>query len=272
MAEEVTQETTNTAAAPATEAAPAPEATQAVDLDGLSEFTFQGEKYNPERLHQIFGEYKTYSQQMKEYEKNKQFEDNLEIDLDNVLNDPRLADKFKATYPKKYHAILDKFLATRGQAQAQTPNTAQTTQPSLPKEFMSEFEQMKERLRFHEERAYQAEVQSASAKLDAMLPPLFKKYELANEDQVYTRAEALLQAGQKLTEKTWERLVRESHEAIQKKADQHYSAKLKTQIEKGQRGADVGPGGATPGQAPVKRRTFDEARDAMLAHVRGERG
>jgi hypothetical protein len=255
------------AAAPATEAAPAPEANQGVDLDGLSEFTFQGEKYNPERLHQMFSEHKTYSQQVQEYQKNKQFEDNLEIDLENVLQDPRLADKFKATYPKRYHTILDKFLQANGRAQAQgTPAQAQPS--ALPKEFMSEFEQMKDRLRFHEDRAYQAEVQSASAKLDAMLPPLFKKYEMANEDQVYTRAEALLQQGQKLTEKTWERLVRESHDAMQKKADQVYGAKLKTQIEKGQRGADVGPGGATPGQAPVKPRTFDEAREAMLASLR----
>lgn len=259
MLPEVSQET---AAAPAV-SADAPQAPQITDLDGLSEFTFQGEKYNPDRLHQIFGEWKSNSEKMTEYQKEIQFTDNLQIDLDNVLTDPRLADKFKATYPKKYHAILDRYLQSNGQAPAQS----QPAQSSLPKEFMSEFNQMKERLTFHEQRAMDAEVMSASAKLDAVLPPLFKKFEMANEDQVYMRAEALLQGGQKLSDKTWERLVRESHEAMQKKADQVYSAKLKTQLEQGKRGQDVGAGGATPGAAPKKARNFDEAREAMLQHV-----
>ncbi len=253
--------------APAAEAAPAPETTPVTDLDGLSEFTFQGEKYNPERLHQVFGEHKTWSEKIKDYEKESEYSNNLQIDLDNVLNDPRLADKFKATYPKKYHAILDRYLSTNGQA----PAPATTAQPTLPKEFLNEFGQVKDRLKFFEQRAYEAEVASANAKLDSVLPPLFKKFEMANEDQVYARAEGILQSGQKLTEKTWERLVRESHEAMQKKADQVYGAKLKSQLEKGQRGADVGAGGATPGQAPVKIRTFDEAREAAIAALTSQR-
>ncbi len=255
----------NTAVAPQEGAAP--EANQLVELDGLSEFTFQGEKYNPDKLHQVFGEWKSNSQKIKEYEKEAEYSNNLQVDLDNVLQDPRLADKFKAMYPKKYHAILDRYLATNGQAPAQ----AQTAQnPALPKEFLNEFGQVKERLKFFEERAYQAEVASANAKLDAVLPPLFKKFEMANEDQVYSRAEAILQGGQKLTDKTWERLVRESHETMQKKADQVYAAKIKAQTDKGNRGADVGPGGATPGQAPVKPRTFKEAQEAMLASLRAK--
>ncbi len=253
----------NNTAAPADSAA-APEAPQSTDLDGLSEFTFQGEKYNPERLGQIFGEWKTHGEKLKEYEKEIQFANNLQTDLDNVLGDPRLAEKFKSIYPQKYHAILDRYMRANAQPQAQS----QPAQPSLPKEFLGEFDQVKNRLQFFEERAYQAEVATANAKLDAVLPPLFKKFEMANEDQVYARAEAFLQGGQKLTDKTWERLVRESHEAMQKKADQVYGAKLKSQLEKGQRGADVGPGGATPGQAPVKPRTFAEAQEAMLASLR----
>lgn len=261
---EVSQETTTPAAG--AETATAPEAPQAVDLDGLSEFTFQGEKYSPDKLHKIFGEWKSHSEKLSEYEKEVQFANNLQIDLDNVLNDPRLADKFKATYPKKYHAILDRYLMSNGQAPAQS-QTAQGPTPSLPKEFMSEFNQMKDRLNFHEQRAFEAEVQAANAKIDAMMPELLKKYDMAVEDQVYMRAEALLQQGQKLTEKTWERLCRESHEAMSKKADQVYGAKLKAQLEKGQRGQDVGPGGATPGSAPRKARNFDEAQEEMLKHV-----
>jgi len=136
---------TPAAAAPAAETpAAAPQVSEVLDLDGVSKFKFQGEERNPEWLHKISQEHQTYSQKMQEYEKEIQYANNLQIDLDNVLNDPRLADKFKATYPKKYHAILDRYLATNGQAPAPSTNA----QPSLPKEFMSEFNQMKERLTF----------------------------------------------------------------------------------------------------------------------------
>ncbi len=250
--------------------APAPVTTPSMtELDGLSEFSFQGEKYTPDQLHKMFTEHKTYSSQADEYKKEKEYSDNLQIDLDNVLADPRLAEKFKATYPKKYHAVLDGYLKTNGQAPAQS-NTAQS--PTLPKEFLNEFGQVKERLKFFEQRAYDAEVASANAKLDAIVPPLMKKFPMAIEDQVYTRAENILQSGQKLTEKTWERLVRESHESAQKRADQFYGLKMKSQLEKGQRGADVGPGGASPGQAPVKPKTFAEAQAAMMEYVRQQKG
>jgi hypothetical protein len=262
--EEVQATQTNPAAeAVSTEA---PEATQqsasTTDIDGLSEFTFQGEKYTPEQLHKILTEARTYGEQAKSYQEEKKYLDNLDADLENVLQDPRLADRFKQVYPNKFHGVLDKLLRDQRQGDAR-PNA----QSSLPKEFLNEFGQLKERLKFHEERAYQAEVQAAGAKLDSMLPPLFQKFPMAIEDQVYARAESILASGQKLTEKTWERLVRESHDVAQKKADQFYGSKLKSQLDKGQRGRDVGPGGATPGSTPNKPRTFDEAREAMLRHV-----
>ncbi len=240
----------------------APEVASALtELDGLSEFTFQGEKLTPDQLHKMFTEHKTYSEQAKTYSQNEKFDKNLETDLDNVLQDPRLAERFKQVYPQKYHGIVDRLL--RDQRQAANPPTAQT---ALPKEFVNEFGQVKERLKFFEERAHQAEVQAASAKLDSLLPPIFKKYPMAIEDQVYSRAEGVLSSGQKLTDKTWERLARESHESAQKRADQFYGEKLKTQLDKGRQGRDVGPGGSTPGQAP-KPKTFAQAQEEMLAYV-----
>jgi len=257
------------AAAAPTEQAQAPEAAPSLtELDGLSEFTFQGEKYTPEQLHKMFTEHKTYAEQADKFKKEEEYSNNLQIDLDNVLADPRLAEKFKATYPKKYHAILDRYLATNGQAAAQS-QPAQNAQ--LPREFQNEFSQVKERLQMFEQRAFQAEVESANAKIDAIVPKLQEKFPMAIEDQVYSRAEQVIQSGQKLTDKTWERLFRESHEQFQKRADRVYGAKMKSQIEKGQRGQDVGPGGATPGQAPVKPRTFAEAQEAMIASLRGQK-
>ena len=250
-------------------AAPAPEATPSLtELDGLSEFTFQGQKFTPDQLHKIFGEHKSFSEQSSEYKKEKEYSDNLQIDLDNVLSDPRLADKFKATYPKKYHAILDRYLSSNGQSTAQS-NTAQNSQ--MPKEFLNEFGQVKERLQMFEQRAFDAEVASAGAKIDAILPKLLDTYPMADDKSVFAAAERVIQTGQKLTDKTWERLVRENHETNQKRADRVYGAKMKTQLEKGQRGQDIGSGGATPGQAPKRPRTFDEAREAALESLKSQR-
>ena len=241
---------------------------QITDLDGLSEFNFQGTKYTPEQFHKIFTEHKTYAEQVQEYKREKEFSDNLQIDLDNVLADPRLADKFKATYPKKYHAVLDRYLQSNGQAPAQS-QPAQT--PSLPKEFLNEFNQVKAEVMFQRQRAFESEVATANAQIEKIVPPLLDKYPMAVEDQVYGKAEAIVNSGQKLTEKTWERLVRESHDAMQKRADRVYGEKLNAQLEKGQRGSDIGSGGAVPGQAPKRPRTFDEAREMALESLKSQR-
>lgn len=265
-------ENQTTQAAPAAEPqAQAPENSQpqVTELDGLSEWKWQGKKFTNDDFHKILTEHETYSKTSKEFETEKRFYDNLEADLLLVLEKPQLAQSFKSTYPQKFHSYLDMVLKDAGQAKAQT-DPAQNTS-NLPKEFMTEFEQMKERLSWHEKRAYEAEVQANTAKLDAMLPPLFKKFEMANEEQVYAKAEALLNANQKLTEKTWERLIRESHEQMQKKFDRFQSAKIKEQTEKGQRGADGGPGGAAPGQAP-KRKSWEDATQEMIAAMGGKAG
>jgi hypothetical protein len=250
------------AAAPDTAVADTPSITE---LDGLSEFSYQGQKYTPDALHKIMNEHKTYSEQVKNFSDDKKYFDNLDSDLEHVLNDPSLAQKFKTVYPPKFHSYVDKILRDKGQA----PAPANNAPPALPKEFLNKFGAMEQRLNFFEKRAFDAEVQSANAKLEALMPPLLTKFPLANEDQVYTRAESILNSGQKLTDKTWERLVRESHESQQKRSDQYYSAKAKSQIEKGQRAQDTGPGGGTPGQSPRKPRTFDEAREQMLASLKG---
>lgn len=264
MAEEQVIETTPAAAPEATPAAAAPQTT---DIDGLSKFSFQGSEYTPDQLHKMFSEHKTYGQQIKTYEQDKQFVDNLAADIENVLERPDLAPRFKSIYPQKYHAILDRYMTSQGRQSA----PPQQNQSSLPKEFLNEFGQVKEKLNAFEQRAFTAEVEAANAKLDATLPPLFKKFPMAIEDQVYAKAEGLLQSGQKLTEKTWERLVRESHDSATKRADLVYGAKLKAQLEKGEKGKDTASGGGLPGKAPVKPRTFAEAQEAMIASLQRQK-
>ncbi len=236
-----------------------------VDLDGLSSFKFQGQDFTPDKLSEIYRGYQTLSEQREQTAKEQQFVDNLSADIANVVEGRASAQAFKSTYPAKFHALLDQY--TKAYAKEQTQPNATSSEFKLPREFQEKIDKMEDRLKFYDQRAYQSEVQAAQAKLEAVLPPLYKKYPMAIEDQVLARGEAMLNAGQQLTDKAWERLVRESHESVTKRADGFYSEKLKAQIEAGQKGKDTAAGGSTPGQAPVRSRNFDDAREAMLKHV-----
>ncbi len=235
-------------------------APQVANLDSLSEFEFQGAKYTPDRFHQILNEHKQFSETAKQRAEREEFDEHFIIDRERLLKDPSLADQFRQKYPKEYHYILD-FLPKDQRQVAAQPNVAQT---SLPPELVREIEELKAWKAHQEHRTHQAEVQNATAQIDKITGPLFEKYPMADDEAVFAKADAMLSNKMQLNDKTWERLVRESHEKAQKKWDQHQGATLKQQLDKGRRAADVGPGGATPGQAPKGPQTLNDAREAML--------
>ena len=195
---EVNKESLEQAAIAASQeqAAPAPETPQTpslTELDALSEFTFQGEKYTPDQLHKMLSEYKGYSEKAQNFAKEEEYLKNLDTDIENVLADPRLAEKFKQIYPKKYHAILDRLLSSNRQPETQSQAAqTNTNQPQVPKELLGKLSHIEERLGFYENRAFEAEVAAANAKIEAIMPPLLEKYPLASEEQVYARAEMVL--------------------------------------------------------------------------------
>ncbi len=209
---------------------------QVTSLDSLPEFEFKGQKLTPDRLQEVLTGFESANHKVKTYESEKTYWDNLRTDLQNVRLDPRLAEKFKATYPDKFHSyleVLDLPDQTHG----------------MPKEFMNEF----------------GELRNGYAKM--LLPKLYEKYPLSSENEILARADSLLSQGAKLNDAQWEKIAKESHEAMKKKSDAFYKKELKTQIEKGEAGKDVPPGGPPPGKAPVKPRTFKEAEEAMIKHM-----
>lgn len=232
---------------------------QITSLDSLSEFEFQGQKLTPDQLQEVFQGYKTLSEKQKAIASEDRFWSNLDTDLESVVQDPQLADKFKSIYPEKFHRILDRALK---QAHPQLQNT----QSQLPKEVLSKLSKVDSL----EAMIHSQAVEAANAKLDAMLPKLYEKYPLANNDQVLAKAEAMLSQGYKLNDAAWERLVKESHEGVDKVASGYYKKQLQAQVEKGQAGRDAGPGGAVPGKAPARPRTFAEAEAAVRAHLKGQ--
>lgn len=244
-------------------------APQVVDLDGVSRFSFQGQEYTPDQWSKLFSEHKQYSRQFESQSKESIYWNNLAIDLKNVRRDPKLAEVFRNRYPDKFHAYLDAILDEQPQSQ-QAPANGVTS--AIPREFLDRFGQLEHGYKGLQERLHQADVKASRAELDQTLNPLFDKFPLANEDQVLTRAEAMFSQNAensdfKITAKTWERMVRESHETFEKKSSGYHAAKAKQQLEKGKEGRDTAAGGVTPGQAPVKPRTMEEAREAMIASL-----
>ena len=236
-------------------AAPAP----VTNLDSLSEFEFQGEKYTPDRLQEMFTGYRTLNQEKQGYQEKQKYWDNLSNDLKSVKSDPSLAAKFREIYPKEFHAYLEMIGAQETQ-QAQ----------GIPKEFLNEFGQLKNGFNSMREQLQQLAVDKANAQLDAILPRVFEKFPLAVEDAVLARAEAFISNGGKMTDHVWERLAKESHEVVKRKTDSHYKKELQTQLEAGNKSADTGPGGAPPGKAPPKLRTFEDAQKAYMAHLKSQ--
>jgi hypothetical protein len=224
-------------------------------LDGLSEFEFQGERLTPERLQEVFNGYRSLSEKQKQYESEGRYQANLEADLENVLENPALAEKFKQVYPAKYHGIVDRLMAKLN---------PQGQGPQLPKEITSRLSKLDQL----EQRLEAMALESANAKLDATLPRLQEKFPLMNEDQVLAKAEIFLAQGGKLTDQAWERLAKESHEKMYKASQAYFKKQLEAQKEKGMKASDVGPGGAPAGKAPVRPKNFDEAREAMLKELR----
>lgn len=234
------------------------------DLDSYKEFKFQGNNYTPESLSGIFNEHKQLSEQVKNYGDYDSYLKNVAIDIETVLKDPSLADKFKETYPKAFHGLLDRFLSQNRQ-DASTENP----QSGLPKEFLEKFSALESKVGRYERLTHQAEVARYDAYLKATVDPIFSKYEFADSDAVYAKADSLVNSGYKMTESAWERLIKENHLANQTRFEKAHQAKLKVQLENGKKGADTGPGGSAPGQAPAKPRSWAEADAAALKHFGG---
>lgn len=229
---------------------------QVTNIDSLSEFEFQGERLTPGRLQEMFQGYRTLNEKQRQFESEDRYASNLSIDLKSVMDNPALADKFKSTYPQKYHSILDEMMSRLN---------PQSQQSQLPKDVVSRLSKVDSL----EQRLEAMAIESANAKIDAIMPKLMDKYPLAVEEQIYNKAEAFLSQGGKMTDATWERFAKESHEGLKKKTDGYYKTQMNNQMSKGNMAKDIGPGGTPAGKSPPKM-SFDGARDAMLAELKAK--
>lgn len=252
---------------PASTESPAASTPQSTDIDSLSEFSFQGQKYTPQALAKLLGEHQKYSQSMPEAEKYREFAENLEIDIEKVVRNPALADQFKQMYPKQFHAVLDKMLGTTRPAASQ-----ENAQANMPSEITSKLHALESELAGFKQEKYQAQVAQQEAYLQKVVDPLFEKYPYAKprevQNAVFAQAQSMVEQGYKMTDAAWDRLVKETHLAIKKQSDELRAIEIKKQTEVGAKGADTGAGGSPPGQAPARARSFREAEMEALRQIK----
>jgi hypothetical protein len=244
-----------------------------VDIDGLDKFVWQGKEYTPEELQKAVLFQKDYTKKSQAIAEERKFADNLSADLENVRRSPQLAERFKELYPEKYHAVVDMVVNSVAKTKESEQVRPKEDEGSLPDSLLEKLNSMENKLKEYEQKSYEERVQAEGAKLDAKFSTLSEKYPLADEDAVNNHALRIVEANRDnpdfvMTDAHWDKLFRLDHDARGKKYSEYEKSRIKDQVSKGKRAADVGPGGLAPGRER-KKMTFDDATEQMIQDLGG---
>lgn len=243
-----------------------------IDLDQVEKFKYKGEDWDRDRLEKSImmqqdytRKTQSFAKQRQEFQKDQKFHENLAIDIRHVLRDPSLLDKFKSTYPEKFHRYLEYYQDLMDNSPK--PQTAQ--KQSADPQLLSRLEQVESRFR-------DQEVAAASVQIDGIFKKFSEKYPYADENAVTSKAMTLLENIQqedpnaKISDRQWDLLFKNDNERIQKIAETRHKAEVQKQLKSNRVAKDTASGGGTPGQAPVKR-TFKEATEDAIRDLRNAR-
>ena len=238
---------------------------QQVELDKLEKFMFEGKEWSPKDLREAMMRQADYTRKTQELSKDRQFieekkfVDNLQYDLSEVRNNPHLAEKFRQTYPEKYHAYLDFVL----QKEMQQSSQQQQPQVQLPKEIMDRLSKVDQ----IEKQLFEKEVEATTAQLDSMYATMQSKYPMADEKTVTAMARSVLDAGTKLTPEVWERIFKEDHSYHEGRYKKVYSSQVNQQKQANRVAKDV-PTGGQAAMSSAKKMSFDEVTKDIMSKVR----
>jgi hypothetical protein len=256
------------------------------DLTKANKFLWEGKEMTPEELRKAMLRQQDYTKKtqahaeerrkfeeerrsfIQQQEEKQKFDSNLDADIQNVLKNPTLADKFKEIYPESYHRFLDQAL-NKTFGDQNDPKRNESILEQRLKTIENNFQQQNmERAR----QAFETEVSKNSEILESSIQRLSNKYPLADEDSVLARSEHMA-AGIKKDEnfndnffKTMEKLYAENHKFHESRYREIYKEKVEKQKQKNSQGRDIGRGGATPGTAPQKMKLKD-VKNHILANL-----
>jgi len=238
-----------------------------IELEALEKFKWNGRELTPEELDKAAMMQSDYTKKTQALAEERKFIDNLSVDIENVKNNPQLADQFRQIYPEKFHPLVDLALNT-GSEEASDDLDDVDVESKTVKSLLSEIKELRNKIDGYDKRFRDENVQAAEVKIDAVFDKFGSRYELADEDAVINKAYRLIEDNREnphfeLTDARWEKLFKADHEARYEKLMSYEKARLEEQAKKGKEAADGGPGGTAPGR-PRKRLNLDEAEQAMI--------
>lgn len=211
---------------------------------------FDGKTVSADELRNGHLRQSDYTKKTQEIAQERKYYDNLNADLAKIKRNPALADEFKNVYPEKFHTYLD--YVVKKAEEAEEKKEAQIVSDPRLDEVYDHYEKQRKEIALQE--------------VNQVFDKLSAKYELANESDVVAAASAIVKQARergdknyKPTEKEYEQFFKNSHAENQKRFDKIYQSKIDAQKKANVKGADIGSGGAIPGQAPRQARNIKEA-------------
>lgn len=220
-----------------------------IDLDTADKVRWEGKEYSPADFKKMMMFQQDYTRKTQSVSESQKYYQNLEYDLEAVKNDPKLAAEFQKLYPKEFHKFLKVVMPKEWGGEGQK-------QGDLPPEIQEKLDRFDSYIKNQEVSAEEAKIESITSKLA-------QKYPDAIEDVVLARAQALVEQGHALNPEIWDKLYKTSHDFMVKKMTEKQTKQFDTQKNLNQQGRGIGPGGGTPGQAPVKRTMAQATEDAI---------
>lgn len=209
-----------------------------LNLDTAEKVSWKGKEYTPAQLEKLFMMQSDYTKSKQAIAEEKKYISNLRYDLQTVKKNPALANEFLKMYPKEYHAYLDDVMPQDWKNGSQQAS-------NLPPEIQDKLDRFDSYIR-------EQEVTREESNLEKVSQSMMNKYPEALEDVVLARAEALIGENKNLTPEVWDKLYKASHEFMLNKMTQKQNTTFDNQKNANQKARGIGPGGGTPGQAPVK--------------------
>lgn len=237
-----------------------------IELDKLQKFKWRGKEVSVKDLetwekgHMLQSD---YTRKTKELAEQRKFIDNINYDLDQVRNNPALADSFRKVYPESYHKFLDYILPkeqpkTADFGKPQDLNNAQTIQDPRLQKILENWDRVDSYISTQEQKA-------AAMEINSIFDKMASKYPSANENAIISQVQSMIAQGKQPTEADYEALFKEDHDRIEDLIKRRQSEAISAQKQANKRGKDVGAGGGTPGMAPVKPKTFEEAAELFAS-------
>lgn len=230
-----------------------------LDLAKLGKFKVDGEEMTYEDLKRDRLRQQDYTKKTQALAEERKFFDNLDVDLEAVKKNPRLAEQFKQIYPEKFHRYLRFAEAEKAMAEAQ-PTNSKPNIAQLPPDVLERIERSEQLTQRMVSEIEEQTKESLNSMFSTVEADVAKKFPRADMVHVYGAISDYLESNnvtskqllkdRASTVKMFEQYAKASHESNLKQ----YEAWKREELEKvkasNSKASDIGPGGGTPSAAP----------------------